>query len=81
MYVCMYVRPAPGVSGASWLCNFSCMYVCMYVRPDPGVSGGNARVQNGVSGRYTHAVFELVAHEESMIWTSRSYTFAKEGLL
>ena len=43
--------------------------------------GGNARVQNGVSGRYTHAVFELVAHEESMIWTSRSYTFAKEGLL
>ena len=65
MYVCMYV----------------CMYVYMYVRPAPGVSGGNARVQNGVSGRYTHAVFELVAHEESMIWTSRSYTFAKEGLL
>ena len=28
-----------------------------------------------------YAVFELVAHEESAIWTSLSHSFTKEGLL
>ena len=40
-----------------------------------------ARVQNGVCGSYIDAVFELVAHEESEIWTSVSYSFTKEGIL
>ena len=40
-------------------------------------------VQNGFSGCYVHAVFELVVHEESNIWTSlpHSFTNNKEGLL
>ena len=40
-----------------------------------------ARVQNGVSGNYMDAVFELVVHEESEIWTCLSYSFTKGGLL
>ena len=40
-----------------------------------------AHVQNGVSGSYMDAVFELVAHEESEIWTSLPHSFTKEGLL
>ena len=42
---------------------------------------GGARVQNGVSGSYIDAVFELVAHEESDSWTSLPHSFTKEGLL
>ena len=41
----------------------------------------NAHGQNGVSGSYMDAVFELRAHEASEIWTSLPHTFAKEGLL
>ena len=40
-----------------------------------------ARGQNGVSGSYMLAVFELRAHEASEIWTSLPYNFTKEGLL
>ena len=43
--------------------------------------GATARVQNGVSGSYMDAVFELVAHEESESWTSLPHSFTKEGLL
>ena len=32
-----------------------------------------AHVQNSVSGIYMDAVFKLVAHEESEIWTSLPY--------
>ena len=39
-----------------------------------------ARVQNGVSGSYMDAVFELVAHEESEIWTSLSHSFTTTAL-
>ena len=47
---------------------------------DPTVK---ACVQNGISGSYMDAVFELVAREESEIWTSlpHSCRFTKEGLL
>ena len=38
-------------------------------------------MQNGVSGSYIDAVFELVAHEESDSWTSLPHSFTKEGLL
>ena len=37
--------------------------------------------QNGVSGSYMDAVFELVAHEESESWTSLPHSFTKESLL
>ena len=60
------------------------MYVCMvrtYVCPAPGVLRGNALVQNGVSGRYTHTVFELVAHEESIINMDKSITYFYQGRL
>ena len=40
-----------------------------------------ARGQNGISGSYMYAVFELKAHEASEIWTSLPHTFTKEGLL
>ena len=40
-----------------------------------------ARVQNGVSCSYMHAIFELVAHKQSKIWTSLLHSFAKGGLL
>ena len=42
-----------------------------------------SRVQNGVSGSYMDAIFELVVHEKSEIWTSlpHSFTNCKEGLL
>ena len=40
-----------------------------------------ARGQNGISGSYMHAVFELKAHEASEIWTGLPHTFTKEGLL
>ena len=33
---------------------------------------------NGVSCRYIEAIFDLVAHEGSVIWTSLSYSFIKE---
>ena len=33
-----------------------------------------ARVQNGVSGSYMDAIFELVAHEELEIWISLAIT-------
>ena len=46
-----------------------------------GASGATARVQNGVSGNYRDAVFELVVHEESESWTSLPHSFTKEGLL
>ena len=36
-----------------------------------------ARVQNGVSGSYMGAVFELVAHEESEIWISKAYAHVR----
>ena len=39
------------------------------------------RVQNGISGSYMYAVFKLVAHEESEIWTSVPHSYTKEGLL
>ena len=45
------------------------------------VSLWGPRGQNGVSGSYTHAVFELRAHEASEIWTCLPYNFTKEGLL
>ena len=40
-----------------------------------------ARVQNGVPGSYMDAIFKLVVHEESEIWTSLSHSFTKGGLL
>ena len=40
-----------------------------------------ARGQNGVSGSYMDAVFELRVHETSEIWESLPHTFTKEGLL
>ena len=40
-----------------------------------------ACVHNSVSCSCMHAIFKRVAHEESMIWTSRSHTFTKEDLL
>ena len=40
-----------------------------------------ARVQKGISGSYMDAVFELVVHEKSEIWTGLSHRFAKRGLL
>ena len=43
--------------------------------------GATARVQNGVSGSYGDAVFELVEHEESESWISLAHSFTKEGLL
>ena len=46
-----------------------------------GVPTKHACGQNGVSGSYMHAVFELKAHEASEIWTSLPHTFTKEGLL
>ena len=36
---------------------------------------------HGVSGSYMDAVFKLVAHKESEIWTSLSHSFTKGGLL
>ena len=38
-------------------------------------------IQNGVSCSYVHAIFELVEHEESEIWTSLLHSFTKGGLL
>ena len=40
-----------------------------------------ARGQNGVSGSYMHAVFELKEHEASEFRTSLPHTFTDEGLL
>ena len=40
-----------------------------------------ARSQNGISGSYMDAVFELRAHEASVIWTRLPHTFNKEDLL
>ena len=40
-----------------------------------------ARGQNGASGRYMDAVFELKAHEAAEIGTSLPHIFTKEGLL
>ena len=40
-----------------------------------------ARVQNGISGSYMDAIFELVVHEKPEIWASLPYSFIKEGLL
>ena len=38
-----------------------------------------AHIQNGISDSYMDAVFELVAHEESEIWTNLSCSFTKEA--
>ena len=42
-----------------------------------------ARVGNGVSGSYMYmdAIFKLVVHEKSEIWTSLPHSFTKGGLL
>ena len=40
-----------------------------------------ASAQNGISGSYMDAIFELVVHEESVIRTSLPHNFTKEGLL
>ena len=40
-----------------------------------------AHVQNGISGSYMDAVFELVAQEESETWINLPHSFTKEGLL
>ena len=45
-------------------------YMSPYGAPTKHVRG-----QNGVSGSYMHAVFELRAHEASEIWTSLPHTF------
>ena len=41
------------------------MYVRMSIEFVPPFSGGKARVQNGVSGSFLGAVFEVMADEES----------------
>ena len=41
--------------------------------------GATARVQNGVSGSYRDAVFELVAHEESDSWTSLPHSLPRKA--
>ena len=46
-----------------------------------GAPSIKACVQNGVSGSYMGAVFELVARKEFEIWTGLPRSFAKEGLL
>ena len=46
-----------------------------------GAPTRHVRVQNDVYGSYMDAVFELLAHEESEIWTSLPHSFTKEGLL
>ena len=38
-----------------------------------------ARVQNGVSCSYMDAIFKLVAHGESEIWTRLPQTFFYQG--
>ena len=40
-------------------------------------SGGKPRVQNGYSGSYMDAVFELLAQKEAKIWTSLLHRFIK----
>ena len=39
--------------------------------------GGKPRVQNGDSGSYVDAVFELLAQTEAEIWTSLLHRFLK----
>ena len=46
-----------------------------------GGPGAATRVQNGVSGSYMDAVFELVAPEDSDVWTNLPHPFTREGLL
>ena len=38
-----------------------------FARPSPG---GKARVQNGVSGSFLGAIFEVVAGTKSEVWTN-----------
>ena len=38
-----------------------------------------ACVQNGVTGSYMDAIWELVVNKESEIWTSLPHSFAEEG--
>ena len=40
-------------------------------------SGGKPLVQNGDSGSYMYAVFELLVHKEAEIWTSLLHRFIK----
>ena len=40
-----------------------------------------ARVQNGVSGGYMHAVFKPSVQQGAEIWTSPPHIFTKGGLL
>ena len=51
------------------------------VSPIPRASGGKARVQNGVSGCCSGAVFEVIADEESEVWINLSCSFIKGGLV
>ena len=56
---------------------FSQYYICLF--PPPGASGGTAHVQNGISGSYVDAIFEVVEHEESGMWTSLPHSLPKKA--
>ena len=57
------------------------VYITIYIKFVPPTPGGKARAQNGVSGSFLGAVFEVVADEETEIWTNLSCSFIKGGLL
>ena len=63
------------------------IYIYIYIFPYGrclsrlGGPGAATRVQNGVSGSYMDAVFELVAPEDSDVWTNLPHPFTREGLL
>ena len=63
----------------SFVVNYTYTWSVSVFAPPPGFTV-TARVQDGVSGSYMDAVFELVAHEESEIWTSLPHNFTNEDL-
>ena len=55
------------ISASVFVCIY--IYVRMSIEFVSHFSGGKARVQNGVSGSFLGAVFEVMADEESEVWT------------
>ena len=57
---------------------FLCAYMYAYVQKVMlSALGRKPRVQNGDSGSYMDAIFELLAQKEAEIWTSLLHRFIK----
>ena len=66
-----------GIYTVGYMASVVRSYIQALLGPSPGKKG--ICFENCISGSYMDAVFELVAHKESEICLS--YTFTKEGLL